>query len=823
MTTSCSRKKNKFLNRQWHSVGTTYNVLYNGVVSLEAGKAAVLSTFKDNYWELLPVEQMQIVGSTEAFVKAPNPDFERAEEKAIKAVQKHSMVFKGKEKNKKIDEAYLLLGQSRYFDQRFIPALDAFNQILLKYPSSDQINTAKVWKAKTNLRLENNSLVITSLLDLMNTEDLNDSDLSLATATLAQAYINVNALDSAVHTIKKAASVAPTHEQQGRYHFIEAQLYNKLSKLDSANLALDKVIALNRKIPRAYLINAQLEKIKNYEIDTINRAEILGYLTDLQNDRENRSFLDKIFYRIGLFHIEDSKDSLAVDNFNKSLRNMKDDDRLAALNYENIANIYFQSSKYAQAEAYFDSTMQNLKPRTKIFRSIKRKRDNLKELVQYENVVNVNDSILQIAQLSDKEQIDFFENYIAQLKLEEEKKLAVSARDKRMQTTAITVDLKENSKFYFYNPTSLAYGKNNFRTIWGNRPLEDDWRLSDKTTQNNLSEDEQIKLAVKQTKNPQSEKEKVAYYISKIPSTTQEIDSLRQERNHALFQLGHLYKDKFSDYELAVQNFSRLLQNQPEDRYILPSKYNLYKLYGLMGNVEFSRRLKREIIDNYPKSRYADILLEPGTQITTSANSAEDVYKQLYEMFSAQSYVALIKACDREILRFEGDLITPKIAFLKTAAIGRLNGFKQYKKELDQLVLNYPNSPEGVAAQELLNTLIPNLENSASFVEDSSHFKFKIVFPFNAINQEEIETFFEAMQREIKTVKYFDLTASIDVYSPEKTFVVVHGLKSKSGALGFAELLENKDIILSKEYFGISSINYKTLQIHKNLETYHKH
>jgi hypothetical protein len=67
------------------------------------------------------------------------------------------------------------------------------------------------------------------------------------------------------------------------------------------------------------------------------------------------------------------------------------------------------------------------------------------------------------------------------------------------------------------------------------------------------------------------------------------------------------------------------------------------------------------------------------------------------------------------------------------------------------------------------------------------------------------------------------LTASIDVYSPEKTFVVVHGLKSKSGALGFAELLENKDIILSKEYFEISSINYKTLQIHKNLETYHKH
>jgi hypothetical protein len=34
------------------------------------------------------------------------------------------------EENFQIDEAYLLLGKARYYDQRFIPALDAFNYIL---------------------------------------------------------------------------------------------------------------------------------------------------------------------------------------------------------------------------------------------------------------------------------------------------------------------------------------------------------------------------------------------------------------------------------------------------------------------------------------------------------------------------------------------------------------------------------------------------------------------------------------------------------------------------------------------------------------------
>ena len=72
--------------------------------------------------------------------QSKNQDFERAEEKAIKAVQKHGMNIKGREYNPQIDEAYFLLGEARYFDQRFVPALEAFNYILYKYPASDKIN-----------------------------------------------------------------------------------------------------------------------------------------------------------------------------------------------------------------------------------------------------------------------------------------------------------------------------------------------------------------------------------------------------------------------------------------------------------------------------------------------------------------------------------------------------------------------------------------------------------------------------------------------------------------------------------------------------------
>ena len=54
------------------------------------------------------------------------------------------------------------------------------------------------------------------------------------------------------------------------------------------------------------------------------------------------------------------------------------------------------------------------------------------------------------------------------------------------------------------------------------------------------------------------------------------------------------------------------------------------------------------------------------------------------------------------------------------------------------------------------------------------------------------------------------------------TFVVVHGLKSYDGSLGLAERLENSIDIQAKSFFVISTDNYKTIQIHKNLDKFEK-
>jgi hypothetical protein len=57
---ACSTKKNTFLSRNSHALSTKYNILYNGGIALDKGIQDVVLQNKDNFWERLPVERMQI-------------------------------------------------------------------------------------------------------------------------------------------------------------------------------------------------------------------------------------------------------------------------------------------------------------------------------------------------------------------------------------------------------------------------------------------------------------------------------------------------------------------------------------------------------------------------------------------------------------------------------------------------------------------------------------------------------------------------------------------------------------------------------------------
>ncbi|AXG69030.1 tol-pal system protein YbgF [Kordia sp. SMS9] len=819
---SCSTRKDSFINRNWHSVTTKYNVMFNGKVALEEGRTALMNAYIDNYWEILPIERMEILDDvTLPGQGGKNPNFKRAEEKAVKAIQKHSMDIKGRQRNPQMDEAYLLLGQARYFDQRFIPALEAFNYTIGEYPDSDKINLAKIWREKTHLRLENEEFAIANLKRLLKFEELEDQEYADANAVLGQAYINLKHKDSAVQVLKRAAAATEIREEQGRFNYIIGQLFNELGYKDSANIAFDKVIALNRKSPRVYMINAKIQKIKNVDLDTINKEEFLEKLTDLAEDRENRPFLDKIYRQLAEYHLAQDSLELAEEYFNKSLRKVRTDKFLKALDYESIAALRFDEALYKDAGKYYDSTLRNLEKNTRKFRRIEKKRANLEDVIAYEDVAKANDSILQLVNFSDEERTAYFQEYIDKLKAEEEAAKALEEQKQAIADNEFASSRGKDSRgggsdeFYFYNQTTVAYGKNEFRKKWGDRALEDNWRLSDKGVIAKTS----AESAVTETKDTGTKDiYSVAFYTDKIPTDEKILDSIGKERNFAYYQLGLIYKEKFKEYELAANRLEQLLQNNPEEKLVLPSKYNLYKIYVLLEQPTKADQWKNDILTNHGSTRYAQILRNPQDVIASDENSPESLYAKTYKKFTTQDFEAALNDAETYIRQFTGEPIVPKFEMLKAIITARLDGFNAYKDALNYVALNYPNDDEGKRAQEILKSSLPKIANKA-VVNDDKSTSFKIIYAFQKNDTEAMEALEKTINQMIEDKGYNSLSISRDVYDRSQQFVVVHGFKTKLAAITVEDLLETEELYLvEKENTIVSAENYQTIQIHKNIE-----
>src|SRR5690606_5172278 len=155
---------------------------------------------------------------------------------------------------------------------------------------------------------------------------------------------------------------------------------------------------------------------------------------------------------------------------------------LVASNYRNIGEIYFREADYKTAGKYYDSTLLRLDDRTREYRKIKKKRDNLDDVIKYELIAQQNDSILSVVAMNNEERKLYYNNYIVKLKAEDERKAKLEAEKAKLEaniqannvvqtsvpgfkgdaskaqlatggpSTLPPGMVNDNSSFYFYNP-----------------------------------------------------------------------------------------------------------------------------------------------------------------------------------------------------------------------------------------------------------------------------------------------------------------------------------------------------------------------------------
>jgi len=811
----CSRKKDKFLNKGFHSTTTKYNYLFNGNNLLSQGKNEINVSVFDNFWDVLPTEKLSVKEEVKFEKKEEQNSslFAQSEEKAVLVIQKHSMNIGGKEKNPQMDQAYFLLGESRYFDHRFIPALEAFNYILFKYPTSELVNKAKIWREKINIKLNYNELAADNLNNIKNKGSLSKEDNANLNVVLSQAYLNLKKTDSALHYLKIASENTTNLEYKSRYFFILGQLYSNLDKKDSSSIFFDRIIKLHRKIPREYYVYSFIEKSKNYE----NQNVAISELIELEKDIENKEYLSIIFHQIANLKLEINADSLAINYYNKSLRSPAKDYLVNVKNHNILADYYFDNKEYLNSAAHYDSTLFNIRDDRKLQRKIIKKRSSLDDVIYYELSVKKNDSILRLVNMTENERVVFFNSYLQKIK--DKLKLEdgiINNKNNNLSLTSKTNSLSpKDALFYFYNPTAVAYGKNEFKKLWGQIKRTDNWRNGQNIS---ISKDLNTKKNNASEKNPPRDLDS---YLKSVPTSLSAIDSIFKKLDYSYFQLASIYSSKFLDYELSNTKITNINFERKNDKVVLPAKYLNYKNCLILGLINEANSIKLDIIKNYPDSKYAEILNNPDFLASSDLDNLTEIYSDLFKDFQNQKYTQLIVELDKLIIAYETDPLVPKMQLLKASAVARTQGFESYKTILEFIVANYSNTVEGKEAEILLDEVIPLLKNS-KFEQIEGGENFKLIYSFTKENEKEIETFKGQLNLVVKDLKNIELTSSTDVYDNSITFVVLHGLKSFDGAKGLNIILEKNKNIIKDSSFVISSKNYQILQIHKNLSLYLK-
>lgn len=703
------------------------------------------------------------------------------------------------------------------------------------------------------MRLGNDALVVKNISKMLNDHKPKKQVLADANALLAASFLNLEEKDSAIVKLKKAVNFTKHNNEKARYRFILGQLYQEKGENNQARAYYQAVVKMNRKSDRKYMIQAQARLAELFDYQNGDKFAFDEKYHKLLENRENRPFLDILNYQVGVFYDKQGKDEKALKYYNASLDKAKTDNYLIASDYRNIGNMYFKKASYLMAAKYYDSTLVKLNPKTREFIHIEKVRKNLDEVILYEDIAVRNDSILHVVGLPETEKVAYFNGYIEKLKKEDEAKRIVAEKEAEKQkniernSQATTADaavgangksapkaafappsmtsLQADNVFYFYNPTTVSFGKVAFKKNWGKRALGGYWRLGSSANGNGMAA-----LAVDSTAVTQQEvmtdpivKEKEVnpkyssdFYINQLPTSITAIDSIAKVRNDAYYQLGVIYKEKFKENDLAATKLEQLLGNKPQEKLVLPSLYHLYKIYQITDK-DRAEVIKNKIKSQYPDSRYAQIL--NNGNVVVEEGSPDAVYKKLYQQYENEEFAAVLEKTDGLINQFSGEEVVPKLELLKANVIGKLKGLSDYKAALENVAAVYPNTEEGKKAHSILAEQIPLLEQMDFDFKASSHWKILYPVALNATNEKKaIE---EKITKFINTENAQRLNLAFNSYRNNEGFVIIQGITTAEYAASVVAVLkENLSYKIEIPAVIISNENYKIVQIKKNLNSY---
>ncbi|WP_461451138.1 type IX secretion system periplasmic lipoprotein PorW/SprE [Mucilaginibacter sp.] len=688
----CSTEKHTGFNRGMQNLTAHYNILFDANQILDQKQADYQLSFIDSYNELLNVYQDTL-----------NTRANSLDKDLQSAVEKGNKIIGYKDQSHYVGDAYLVLGKANFLGSQYFNANEYFNYVTESFrENKDLVEEAMVWKARTLMylnKLPAAKLVIDTALDSINVKKHIAADVY---ATKLQYDIDVQDYTDGEAMAKLAVQYCHTTNQRLRWTFILAQLEELNNQTADAYANYTKIARSNAVFEMSF--NADLNRIRIEDAQNGVKISRIDKLRSLLKNPNNKEFKDQIYYQIAQLYFADKAIDNAIKNYKLSIATSVKNQNQKGISYLRVADINFNiKANYVVAKKYYDSTLTTLSPNYPGYSLIQKKTNNLQLLTDRLRIIGREDTLQMLAKLDDKTRRAKIDTMVLQhteqMEADAKNAAATKANNNIGGGNLFSNPGGGNSTFYFYNSNAVSQGYQEFKRLWGNRKLEDDWRRSGRNQSNSASTAVSPNQGTLSTSIPtvrSTESVAAANYrqqiVLNLPTTPDLVAQSNLRIYNALFDIANFYRDILDDKKEAVNTYENILKRFPNSPNRPAIDYSLYRLYSEL-NSDQADKYKNELLKTYPETAFAKVILDPDYSKKNGDKESEfkALYNQIYDLYAKRRYNDVMARVDEVMKQYPTNSLAAQLYYLRAISAGHSESTQQFKADLEQIVKNYPN------------------------------------------------------------------------------------------------------------------------------------
>ena len=734
---SCSTKKNTWASRSFHQTKTKYNIYHNGAISYREGEEAIREANQDDYSSIL---NLYPVSNHEA-AEASKSQMDRTIEKCRKCIKLHSIKarpakinydkrrrdpeykawLEQEEFNNQMGNAWMLLAQAEFHKGDFLGSVSTFNYIIRHYSyDADIVARCQLWITRAYAEM-GWLYEAEDVLNKVQQDNLSKKHAPLYAAVSADIMLKTKRYKEAIPFIKIALPNENRKGERPRFQFILGQLYQLQGERIKAKQAYKNVLKLqpsNEMDFNARLRLAQMDDSQNQAIKLLTKMAKLD---------KNKDLLDQIYGAIGDVFLAQKDTAKALENYEKAIAESTQNGLAKANVLITAGDIYYQQRNYIKASPCYKEATQILSVENEQYERIQRRSETLDELVVEYSMVQLQDSLQHLATLSEAEQRVVVDSIIARLiraEEEEKEKAAQAAREAENNAGPRSVNTSNmlggggnTGSWYFYNPQLIRSGKQSFRTEWGNRTLEDNWRRMSKATTASIFDDTDAydeeslndststdSVNVEELTPMETDIHKPEYYLQQIPKTDADIAQSNELIASALYNMVYIYRDQVGDQALSDETFLDFCHRFPNHELLVELFYMQYLTALKTNNSLEAEKYRQEIISRFPNTNEAYIVSQPDyfNRLKHMAQEQDSLYETTYREYCQNNFVAVKNSKIYAENNYPLSPLMPRFLFLNAIAVAKTEGQTAFITELQNMVNRYPESEMAAMAKDML-------------------------------------------------------------------------------------------------------------------------